>query len=179
MAILGVIFAAVALVVSIVAFISQRKVFLQLVQIRAALKLDDELRFAEISVAKGRRPSSFGLPTELDGPGEHYLLVLSATCATCHSIAAMLSSGLPDDLWVLMEDRGETELELDPELASLYGLASPRVMSDKNEGAIAASMGIATSPLLLKIHQGVFEDGFVLSSARQLWRLLPERSRVG
>ncbi len=170
--------AVVALALATVSFLAQREVFLHLGQVRSALHLDDEARSAEVARVRGRTPKEFGLPAEVGGPGDSFLLVLSATCATCHSIAAMLARGIPDRLWVLVEDRiAENEGDLAPELVRLYELRSPQVIGD-SDGSIAAGMGISTSPLLLRLRDATFVEGFVLGSSRQLWSILPDEMSI-
>ena len=156
--------------------------FLQLRQVRAALRLDDTARAAEVGHLRSRRLDEFGVPSGFGDAPEGALLVLSSGCVTCHAIGGQLSGGLPQGLWVLVEDYtagmtfddgSETE-----SFAERYQLVHPRVCIDQ-DGEVAERMRIATTPLLLLLENGRVRDGYVLSSARQLWSLLPERQVIG
>ncbi len=173
--------ATVALLVALVSFAAQRELFHQITQIRQTLHLDDTARLADVSHLEGAAPSAYGLPSALDAIPSAHILVLSSTCHTCHTIAAQLSGGLPSGLWLLVEERGAPPAgtdDLGGSMTGQYGLRGERVIVDE-DARIAGRLGVATTPLLLRVSQGRFADGVVLTSRRQLWTILPDALPIG
>jgi hypothetical protein len=144
-------------------------------QIRDAVGILDRPREVDLGDVAGTRPSSHGLPQELDALHSAIVLFLSERCGTCHALAAGLSGALPYRLWVVIEGRDTVGAA---RFAEEHGLSGERVTIDV-EGAIAASMGLATAPVGFRVDDGIFTTATTVPSSRYLFSsLLQEPVRL-
>ena len=144
-------------------------------QLRDALGILDRPLSVDLGPAAGTRPSTHGLPAELDAQHGALVLFLSERCETCRALAAGLAGPLPNGLWVVIEARDAEGAAL---FARAYGLDGERVTVDV-DGAIARSMGLNTSPVGFRVEHGVLTSAGTVPSSRYLTSILPEPVRLG
>jgi hypothetical protein len=137
---------------------------------RDAVGILDRPLQVDLGHVTGTQPSSHGLPRELDDLHSAIVLFISARCGTCHALAAGLPRSLPNGLWVVIEGRDKASVT---GFAEKYGLFDERVIIDVEE-AIAASMGLNTSPVGFRVENGVFTTATTVPSSRYLASILPE-----
>lgn len=144
-------------------------------QIRDALGILDRPLGVDLGQVAGTRPSSHGLPPELDTQHRALVLFLSERCETCRALAAGLTRPLPNGLWVVLEAHDAASAA---QFAEAYGLADERSTIDV-DGAIAGSLGLRTSPVGFRVEHGVLASATTVPSARYLTSILPEPVRLG
>jgi hypothetical protein len=142
-------------------------------QVRDALGILDRPLTIDIGSAAGTRPSSYGLPRQLDDENNALLLFLTDRCATCRVLAASLGGALPAGLWLVVE---AATSQAAAEFIKTYNLGG----SLKNErvsvdlaGALADRLGVKTAPAGYRIENGVFKDAGTVPSMRYLTSILP------
>jgi hypothetical protein len=143
-------------------------------QMRDALGILDRPLNVDLGQVAGTQPSSHGLPEELDTQHSAIVLFLSERCATCSTLAAGLTPPLPNGLWIVIEARDAASAA---RFAEAYGLTDKRIMIDVH-GAIAASMGLNTSPVGFRVEHGVLTSATTVPSFRHLTSILPEPVRL-
>jgi hypothetical protein len=143
-------------------------------QVRDAVGILDRPLEVDLGHVAGTQPSSHGLPRELDALHSAIVLFLSERCGTCRALAAGLPRPLPNGLWVVIEGRNAASVAW---FAEEYGLVDERITIDV-EGAIAASMGLNTSPVGFRVDNGAFTTATTVPSSRYLTSILPEPVRL-
>jgi hypothetical protein len=116
----------------------------------------------------GDRPSSVGLPTELDSAVQTVVLLLSDKCATCRSITASLDGAVPRDVLLVIESENPED---DSGLALSYDLDPARTVIDPTR-RIGDELGINTTPVAVVVENGRFARATTVPSTRQLYALL-------
>jgi len=150
------------------------ELFRDMRQMRDALGILDRPLNVDLGQVAGTRPSSHGLPGELDAQHSAIVLFLSERCETCRALAAALTWPLPNGLWVVIEARDAASAA---RFAEMYGFADERITIDV-EGAIAISMGLNTSPVGFRVEHGVLTSATTVPSSRYLMSILPELVRL-
>lgn len=131
-------------------------------------------RAVAVTIARtGERPSTVGLPAELDSAARAVVLLLSDKCATCRSIVASLDGAVPGDLVLVIEAEDPSK---DNGLALSYNLDPGRTVIDPT-GRIGEGLGIQTTPVAVVVENGRFARATTVPSSRQL-RALLESLRV-
>lgn len=143
-------------------------------QMRDALGILDRPLTVDLGQVAGTRPSVHGLPRDLDGQPAAIVLFLSERCETCRALAAGLTHPLANGLWVVVEARDAASAAW---FTEAFGLADERVTVDV-DGAIAASMGLNTSPVGFRVEHGVLTSATTVPSSRYLMSILPEPVRL-
>jgi hypothetical protein len=147
-------------------------------QMRDAIGILDRPLTIDIGAVTGERPSSYGLPRQLDDERFALLLFLSDRCATCRVLAASMGGTLPAGLWIIVEAATSQAAE---EFIETYrmtlSLGSGRVYVDP-AGAIADRLGLKTTPAGYRIENGVFKDAGTVPSMRYLATILPAPSEA-
>jgi hypothetical protein len=135
-------------------------------QLREYGGLIDRPRTMQLAV-KGDRPSTLGVPQEMDSLASALILFLSDKCGTCRSIASKLQAGIPDNVFVIV-DPGVGE---DREQELSYDLDPEKTIIDRT-GAISKRAGIDVTPSAIVVENGRISRGSTLPSARQFYTLL-------
>jgi hypothetical protein len=144
-------------------------------QLRDVAGILDRPLNVDIGPLIGHAPSEYGLPESLDSDAPSLLLFLSERCLTCRIIASSFQRSLPPGLWIVAEARDADAAVKFMELTKL--ISDDRVITDVG-GAIAARMGINTSPLGFRIESGRFVSATTVPSTRYLHSVLPAPLRV-
>jgi hypothetical protein len=139
-------------------------------QLRDVAGILDRPLNVDIGPLIGHAPSEYGLPRALDSNAASLLLFLSERCLTCRIIASSFQSALPSGLWIVAEARDADAAQTFMELTKL--VTDDRVTMDVG-GAIAARMGINTSPVGFRIEFGRFVSATTIPSTRYLQSVLP------
>ena len=139
-------------------------------QMRDALGILDRPLNVDLGHVAGTRPSSHGLPRELDARHSAIVLFVSERCETCRALMAGLTRPLPNGLWVVIEARDAASAT---RFAEACELSDERITIDV-EGAIAQSIGLDTSPVGFRVEQGVLTSATTVPSSRYLTSILPE-----
>jgi hypothetical protein len=143
-------------------------------QVRDALGILDRPLTVDLGHVAGTRPSSHGLPRELDEQHAAIVLFLSERCETCRALAAGLARPLPHGLWVVIEARDAASAA---QFVEAYGLTDEGITIDV-EGAIAGSLGLNTSPVGFRVEHGVLASATTVPSSRYLTSILSEPVRL-
>jgi hypothetical protein len=147
-------------------------------QMRDAIGILDRPLAVDIGRVAGSHPSEHGLPRALDSAASALVLFLSEQCNTCRSIAAALERPLPQGLWIVVEARSASTAEAFVDAYRLDGSAMDgRVLVDV-EGAIAARIGLDTSPVGFRVEHGRLTTATTVPSSRYLTSILPEPIRL-
>ena len=145
-------------------------------QLRDALGILDRPIAIDARSVAGTRPSTYGLPIDLDSCPSALVLFLSDRCGTCGQIANGLGPEMPDRLWVVLEARNAESAELFLDRYRLTGAA--RVIVDAAD-AIARSIGLDTTPVGFHVKNGVFTAATTVPSTRYLNSILPDTMALG
>ena len=142
-------------------------------QLREVTGILDRPLNVEIGDVAGTRPSSHGLPADLDSAAAALVLFLSDRCATCHALAARLGSAVPEGLWIILEARSRQSAE--------EFLASHRLSPESTDGRlcvdaagnIAEKIGLRTTPVGFRVENGCLVSATTVPSSRYLSSILP------
>jgi hypothetical protein len=145
-------------------------------QMRDALGILDRPLTIDIGSVSGTRPSSYGLPRQLDDERFALLLFLSDKCGTCRVLATAMGGTLPAGLWIVVESAtSQAAAEFIEMYRMTLSLGSQRVCVDP-AGTIAGRLGLNTTPVGYRIENGVFKDAGTVPSMRYLATVLPTPS---
>jgi hypothetical protein len=147
-------------------------------QLREAAGILDRPLEVELEDVAGAKPSSFGLPRELDSVGSAVVLFLSDRCATCHSLAEGFAGTLPTGLWLVLEAKNPGSAE---DFLASYGLTAEttgRRLTVDAAGEIARRLGLRTTPVGFRLHDGRFTSATTVPSRRYLSSIVPDRVRL-
>lgn len=145
---------------------SQIEMYRSIEQLREYGGLVDRPRPVDLPPV-GERPSSVGLPAELDSAAAAVVLLLSDKCATCRSIAESLDGVVPDDVLLVI---AAEDPSADSALEMTYDLDPARTLID-SERRIPEALGITTTPVAVVVEQGRFSRATTVPSTRQLHAL--------
>jgi hypothetical protein len=146
-------------------------------QLRDALGILDRPLAVEIGPVAGTRPSTHGLPRDLDAAASAVVLFLSDRCATCRALAAGLGRPLPANLWVVLEARSAASAAGFLSANGLTMEADGRIIADAT-GDIAGRIGLDTTPVCFRVQDGVLTAATTVPSSRYLTSILPEPIRL-
>jgi hypothetical protein len=126
----------------------------------------------------GTLPSTHGLPRALDSAATAIVLFLSDRCATCHALAGGFNGVLAPGLWLVLEARSAQSAE---EFLARYQLTAAgtggRLVVDV-AGRVAESIGLRTTPVGFRVHDGRLMSATTVPSRRYLTSILPNRVRL-
>ncbi len=109
------------------------------------------------------------LPSEAVRSADAMLLFLSNRCNSCLAIAQSLAERIPDNCWVVVERLSET---VAPQISNLLERAE-RVLEDE-DGVIAASLGLTTTPAVIRLSFGEVRSAYGVSSMSHVELLAPK-----
>jgi hypothetical protein len=139
-----------------------------LLQIREALGLVDTPQELAIDGAEQLKPSTVGLPSQLDNEEVAVVVLLSTKCGTCRSIGRGFQGRVSSPAWAVIaaesRERGE-------EWLADVGLSGERLVMDVG-GTVAERLKLKTFPSAVIFTRGSVESARTLPSYRQLSRLL-------
>ena len=147
-------------------------------QLRDAAGILDRPLDIEIGAVAGARPSSVGLPDDLDSMPSALVVFLSDRCGTCRSIAAALGGRIPPLLWLVLEARSpESAAKFieSYEMAAMTG--DGRLLVDP-DGAIASRMGLDITPVGFRVEDGRITKATTVPSKRYLLSIVPQPIRL-
>jgi hypothetical protein len=124
----------------------------------------------EMGDIAGNPPSSYGLPRALDSASVCIVLFLSDRCATCHALASGLAGVLPPGLWLVLEAQGPQSAK---EFLARYNLARTSRLCVDAAGAIAAKLGLRTTPVAFRVTEGRLTGATTVPSSRYLASIVP------
>jgi hypothetical protein len=147
-------------------------------QLRDVAGILDRPLDVDVKTIAGTKPSAYGLPHSLDSAASAIVLFLSEHCGTCRSLAAGLQKPLPPGLWVVVDVK-------DPRSASdflgaqaITGLfPEGRIIVDP-AGEIVHRIGLDTTPVGLRVQNGLLASATTVPSSRYLTSILPEPIRL-
>lgn len=146
-------------------------------QVRDALGILDRPLGVDLADVAGTKPGLYGLP-QLDHIAAGLVLFLSERCATCRVLAMTFGGMIPKDLWVVLDGRGPALINTFLEQTGLDVVeAGGRLIVDV-EGRIMSSLGLSTTPVGIRLENGVFTHATTVPSARYLTTILPEPIRL-
>jgi hypothetical protein len=147
------------------------EVYAQLVQVRAVLRLQDQPTPAQLPTVGRKVVELLPEPPAQLRPdatrAEDFVLVLSNTCAVCHTIGTELAQTRPD--WadgIAVLVACDTE-EAGKRFVADLGLNGPRLLVD-HRAQYAERLGVDSSPTVVRIRDGRVDAGANLTSLRQL-----------
>ncbi len=167
--------AALALVIFVL-FGAVLELYRDVRQLRDAIGILDRPLDVVLGPVKGTRPSRHGLFPALDDTGSAVVLFLSDRCATCRTLAAGLTETGSSGLWVVLEARTMQSAEGFLETHGAHGLDDLRTEGRFQldvAGAIARSMGLRTTPVVIRVQDGRFTSATTAPSRRYLASILP------
>lgn len=143
-------------------------------QLREAAGILDRPLDVDIGAVAGTRPSRYGLPEALDSIPSGLVLFLSDRCGTCRSIAAGLDRRLPPLLWIVLEARSAESAAGFIRSYEMAAMVSEGRLIVDVEGAIAARIGLDTTPVGFRLLEGRLVNATTVPSKRYLISVLPK-----
>lgn len=143
-------------------------------QLRDAAGILDRPLDVDIGAVAGTRPSSHGLPEALDSVTSGLVLFLSERCGTCRSIAAGLNGKLPPLLWIVLEAQSAEGAAGFIRSYDMASMARDGELIVDVDGAIAARIGLDTTPVGFRLRDGRVVDATTVPSKRYLMSILPK-----
>jgi hypothetical protein len=147
-------------------------------QLRDAVGILDRPLAVDLGAVAGTRPSAYGLPSALDSAAAAVVLFLSDRCETCRVLATGLQRPLPPGLWVVLEASTSTSAA---DFLQTHGLsatlADGRIILDVARD-IAGRLGLDTTPVGIRLQDGVLTAATTVPSSRYLQSILPEPLRL-
>lgn len=165
--------AAVSTLISLICFAALTEMFKSLEELQKLVEYNDTPKTLPdvTSAVLGGVPSQHGLPHWLDGEAFAAMLLLSPRCHTCARVAAELSKkGIPRELTVVVT--GAAEAEARKWLQGL-SLSADDVVLD-HDYRIVNSIGLYTTPALVRIIDGRLAGAWTVPSYRALLSILDE-----
>jgi hypothetical protein len=147
-------------------------------QLRDVAGILDRPLDVEIGAVAGARPSSLGLPGELDAAPSALVVFLSDRCGTCRSIAAGLGGRLPPLVWVVLEARSPESAAKFVESYELAPLTSEGRLLVDVEGATAGRIGLDVTPAGFRVEDGRIASATTVPSKRYLLSIAPKPVRL-
>jgi hypothetical protein len=166
---LGSFLAAAALVLVLVLFTACVEMFRDIEQLRNATGMIDRPTPIDLGPALNRRASEVGLPAHLDGTVESVVVLLSARCGTCRSIAAAVRDRVPGGIYLVLI---EPASEFADKFIDEFGLDRSRLFVDSALD-VPKLLGEVPTPSAVFISNGRVTRGETVPSSRQFWRLVP------
>lgn len=147
-------------------------------QLRDAAGILDRPLDVEIGDVAGARPSSLGLPGELDSAPSALVVFLSDRCGTCRSIAAALGGRLPPFVWVVLEARNADSASTFVDTYELGPMTRDGRLLVDDEGAIANRIGLDLTPVGFRVEDGRISSATTVPSKRYLLSIVPKPVRL-
>ena len=147
-------------------------------QLRDAAGILDRPLNVDLGPVAGTRPSAYGLAATLDSAASALLLFLSDRCATCRVLAAGLGRRPPPGVSVVLEATSPEAAAKFVESYELREMLRDGSLVVDDGGAIAARIGLDTTPVAFRIEAGRIVGATTVPSARYLTSILPKPIRL-
>jgi hypothetical protein len=169
---LALVLAAFSTLVALICFAALVEMYKSLSELQKYVDYNDAAKSLpdETSALMGQLPSQHGLPARLDGEAFAAMLLLSPRCNTCARVATELAKGIPEGLTVVI---GGAEESVARKWLQSLGLSPDDVIVD-HDYRIINSMGLYTTPALLRIIDGRLAGAWTIPSYRALRSFLDE-----